>query len=330
VAEVTPIFIISLPRSGSTLLQRMLSCHPAIATTSETWLLLPLIYSFRERGMITEYKHSFFRRAHAGVLRSLSDRLGPNAAYAVEREAIRSYAETYYAALTPSPCRFFVDKAPPYSLICREIIQMFPNARFIFLWRNPAAVVASIMNAWAGGKFNLFRMRSELYSGLESMLETYRENSDKIHSVAYEELCAAPTATLGKALDYIGCGPAKLKDLHEISLAPGAMGDNSAMRNSPLVSNEMHAKWVDTFRNPIRRLWLVRYIKWIGTNRLALMGYDQASILSTINRQPIGFQHLFSDSWRLSYGYLNNLFELELFSRKMLDLKSRRMLFPHL
>ena len=41
--KATPIFIISLPRSGSTLLQRILTSHESVASASEPWLLLPLI-----------------------------------------------------------------------------------------------------------------------------------------------------------------------------------------------------------------------------------------------------------------------------------------------
>lgn len=39
------IFIVSQPRSGSTLLQRILSAHSQICTTSEPWLALPLLWN---------------------------------------------------------------------------------------------------------------------------------------------------------------------------------------------------------------------------------------------------------------------------------------------
>ena len=40
--SITPIFIFSMPRSGSTLLQKMLMTNSEIASTAEPWLLLPL------------------------------------------------------------------------------------------------------------------------------------------------------------------------------------------------------------------------------------------------------------------------------------------------
>src|SRR5665213_3086127 len=54
---VRPIFIFSISRSGSTLLQRVLAAHPEVATVSEPWLLLPFVYSMRTEGVIADYVH---------------------------------------------------------------------------------------------------------------------------------------------------------------------------------------------------------------------------------------------------------------------------------
>ena len=40
---IRPLFLLSLPRSGSTLVQRVLARSPQIATASETWLLMPFL-----------------------------------------------------------------------------------------------------------------------------------------------------------------------------------------------------------------------------------------------------------------------------------------------
>ena len=44
------IFLISQPRSGSTLLQAILGGHPDIHTCSEPWIALPFIYALKEEG----------------------------------------------------------------------------------------------------------------------------------------------------------------------------------------------------------------------------------------------------------------------------------------
>ena len=57
------IFLISLPRSGSTMLQRVLVGHSEIESSAEPWLMLPLVYSRRENGITAEYGGDWARLA---------------------------------------------------------------------------------------------------------------------------------------------------------------------------------------------------------------------------------------------------------------------------
>ena len=50
-----PLFLLSLPRAGSTVVQRVLAAHEGIATASEPWVLLPQLYARRLEGIYTEY-----------------------------------------------------------------------------------------------------------------------------------------------------------------------------------------------------------------------------------------------------------------------------------
>lgn len=54
-SDIVPIFVFSLPRAGSTLVQRVLTAHPNIQSTAEPWILLPLVYSLKTDGIYTEY-----------------------------------------------------------------------------------------------------------------------------------------------------------------------------------------------------------------------------------------------------------------------------------
>jgi hypothetical protein len=46
--QTTPIFLFSLPRSGSTLLQHILSAHESIDTANEPYFVLQFLESIRE------------------------------------------------------------------------------------------------------------------------------------------------------------------------------------------------------------------------------------------------------------------------------------------
>ena len=49
------VFIISQPKAGSTLLQRLLAGHPDIQTSAETWLMLHPVYGLRTRGVAADF-----------------------------------------------------------------------------------------------------------------------------------------------------------------------------------------------------------------------------------------------------------------------------------
>ena len=131
------IFLISQPRSGSTLLQRLLAGHPDIQTSAETWLMLHPVYGLRAQGIETEYRADW---AATGVSEFLDN-------YADGRETylsgIRSFAQTIYGnVLNSSGKKYFLDKTPRYTMIVPELVELFPAARFVLLFRNPLAVLS--------------------------------------------------------------------------------------------------------------------------------------------------------------------------------------------
>src|SRR5210317_1980291 len=84
------IFLISQPRSGSTLLQYVLAGHTEICTTPEPWIMLHPVYALRMQGIKTEY---FSNRSHTALddfLRIFPE--GEEAYY----NAIRAFAAELY------------------------------------------------------------------------------------------------------------------------------------------------------------------------------------------------------------------------------------------
>ncbi len=153
--SVRPVFLFSLPRSGSTLLQRMLATHPEVATTSEPWILLPQLYALRERGAVAEYGHRTAVRAIADFSDSL-----PGGRDDYLAEVRRSVTALYEQAA--GEAAWFLDKTPRYHLVVDEIMALFPDARFVFLWRNPLAVAASMIESFGRGHWNLDRYDVDL------------------------------------------------------------------------------------------------------------------------------------------------------------------------
>ncbi len=68
---------------------------------------------------------------------------------------------------------------------------------------------------------------------------------------------------------------------------------------TPTLSPDPIDKWSVTLGNPIRREWCRRYLRFLGADRLRIMGYDQERLLQALNSQPAGTKSLLGDSVRL-------------------------------
>jgi hypothetical protein len=310
-----PIILFSLPRSGSTLLQRILSVDSNISTVAETWLLLPHVYALRQKGVFTEYSHSWSSQALEDLLgrlpRGKQDYL----------ECLGDAMTALYAKLSDEGARYFLDKTPRYALIADEVINMFGSGKFIFLWRNPLAVVSSMIETWGDGKWNIYIYKVDLFDGLERLIDVYRENSETTLAVQYEALLQAPEQELGRVMHYLGLepAPAMLDVLPETRLS-GVMGDPTGVEEYRSVSTRPIEKWKSTINNPLRRSWCRRYLQWIGRDRLALMGYDLDELLEEINITPTDWSSLFADMPRFAWGVIYCLFDVQIIRQKLAGL----------
>ncbi|MCK5361164.1 MAG: sulfotransferase, partial [Gammaproteobacteria bacterium] len=103
------IFILSLPRSGSTLLQHLLGGNPDVLTLPEPWIMLHPLYALKRGGISTEYEAWQARHALDGFLKNSES--GED----IYIDAIRSMASVLYSgALQHSGKTLFIDKTPRY------------------------------------------------------------------------------------------------------------------------------------------------------------------------------------------------------------------------
>ena len=290
-----PIFLLSLPRSGSTLLQRILACHQEIATTAEPWVLLPWISPATTLVGAAEYDYHNMRAAVEDFMSHLS---GGRSTYL---DGVRAAASRLYQDIG-GECTYFLDKTPRYHLIVDEIVETFPEARIILLWRNPLAVAASMMETWSQGKWNLHRFEIDLYQGIDNLLRAREKHGVRIFEIRFEDLVSDPEPRFHDILGYLGleANPKIINDFSRIDVS-GRMGDPTGVKNYKTLNKQAADKWTTSFSNPIRKQWARRYLEWLGEKRLHTMGYDLRSLRMTVDHIPTTFQHMTSDMARLLY-----------------------------
>ena len=322
--EPKPLFLFSLPRSGSTLAQRILAAHKPIATASEPWILLPYLYTLREHGVYAEYSHRVLVQAVEDFCAVLPN--GRND-YVAE---VRKLALRLYGKASADDARYFLDKTPRYHLISDEIVSTFPDGKYIFLWRNPLAVVASIMETWASGKWNLYRFKVDLFDGIENLTNTYERYEDEAYAVRYEELITKSEESWAGVFSYLDLSfdRSALRRFGNVELT-GKWGDHSGTQKYTGVSVDPLEGWKRTLNNPVRKAWCRRYLRWIGRDRLALMGYELDGLIADLDSLPTTYRRVGSDAGRGCWGLIRDLSEPKILAQKLSKLPEWKRIHVH-
>lgn len=321
---IRPLFLLSVQRSGSTLLQRMLATHPDIATVSEPWVLLPFMYTMRREGVYADYQH----RATVAALEDFADELP--AGMATYREELRRFALRLYRDAAGEGPGWFLDKSPRYAFIIDELIETFPHARFVVLWRNPLSVVSSVIETWGEGKWNVETHKNDLYDGLIRLVDGYERHESRLHALRYEDLVTDPDSALKAIFEYMGVpvwDPAS-DEFGDVELQ-GRMGDPTGVGAYATVSTEPLTKWRATLANPFRQAWSRRYLRIIGRDRLAVMGYDIDDLISELADAPTSMRGFAADIYRAGRGLMSSFFETGLLRRKLSRLPRAHEIHRH-
>jgi hypothetical protein len=139
-----PIFVVNPPRSGSSALFETLSQAPGLYTLGGE--NHPLLEAIPELGMEArgwESNRLDAADAEPGVVGELRERF---AAELRDRDGRRPAAW---------PVRM-LEKTPKNALRIPFLAKAFPDARFVYLHRDPREVMASMMEAWESGRFNTY------------------------------------------------------------------------------------------------------------------------------------------------------------------------------
>jgi len=273
------IFIISQPRSGSTLLQRVLSGHPDIQTSAETWLMLHPLYVHRTQNIESEYNSKWASIAVSEFIDYYTD--GPE----VYDTALRLWAQTIYGnALKKGNKKLFLDKTPRYYFIVPDLYRLFPKAKFIFLLRNPMAVLASEINTYIKGNWPFMsKLAVDLIDAPDLILEGIELLGSDAIVVHYEKFASDPEENIKKLCKRLDLKfyPSML-DYSKTDAPKGRLNDHAGIHQHTNVSNVSIEKWKKMAVSPEERYFAISYLESLGKNTIEKYGYSYDDIKKTL------------------------------------------------
>lgn len=200
-----PIFVLSPARSGSTLLRFILDSHPDIACPPETNVALACRY------LVNTWR--ILESARPGETTPISDYI-----LAATREAIDAAFGHYLLSAGKSR---WCDKSPDSCWDARLLSRLYPEAKFICLYRHCMDVIASGTESrpWGIGQRIGFETDSfaAQYPGntvaatgaywlshVQKIMEFEESRPERCHRVRYEDMVTAPEETTVGIFSFLG------------------------------------------------------------------------------------------------------------------------------
>lgn len=272
------IFLISQPRSGSTMFQLLLAGHPDIATSSEPWIALHPLFALKH-GIDANYDADLARMA----LHEFLKQSGINEEF--YKKQVSCFLSSFYnQAIEHQQKKYFLDKTPRYYLIIDELIELFPKAKFIVLQRHPLAVLNSILKTWVKDDFKkLGLFKDDLLLAPKVLVAAGKKHSDKIYTVKYEDLVENPELILGKVCDYIGIQYCESMPEYSKRLPYWKLGDPTGIHKSSRPFTDSLLAWKKEFAPSTLKQLARSYIEELGQELIEEIGYDFAEVASTIS-----------------------------------------------
>lgn len=213
-------FLLCAPRSGSTLLRRMLGCHPDIYAPMELHLMAYQDFAQRHQELGSEDLAHLLegtivaRQEIRGMSRAVSQ--------AVDQMYVRDRRPVSHFFIEIDPyiqAKVLIDKTPTYAFslaTLRRLINTFPEAKFIHLTRRPNAMIKSMIDSDLGQLMRFMqtsgispkRFAEALWCLCEQNIRAaLKDMGPRVFSVSYESLVTNPEHIMKQLHQFVGVKP---------------------------------------------------------------------------------------------------------------------------
>ncbi|PQO46655.1 tetratricopeptide repeat-containing sulfotransferase family protein [Blastopirellula marina] len=235
--DETPLFIVGMPRSGTTLVEQILSSHGEVCGAGELSDIADLA---------------------SALPRKLGGQLAyPEAAEALPDVLAAEMAESYRKQLRArsQTAKRITDKMPTNFRHLGLIARMFPQARVIHVKRDPLDVCVSCFRQNLEWPFCDLEAVGIYYLGYRQLMRHWRQTAPlRIHDVEYERLVTDPGTEIRKLISF--CGLAWDEDCLQFDKASRAVQTPSKWQVRQPVFHSSLGAWrrYDRYLEPLKAI----------------------------------------------------------------------------
>ena len=265
------------------MLQQIILSNSDVFSLPEPWIMLPLIYLIKHDD---EGRACYnYRYAQINIERVLGDSSSDHLEAFYRR--IRKLALDTYSDLKPGDKRFFLDKTPRYYHILPDLLELFPDAKFIVLLRNPLSIFSSIMEynfqgsvEWLGQNDRWHDVITAPRNFVEAM------NRKNIFIIRYEEIIIRKEKVLKNLFEYLGLN-LKNNEINGKYTVSNKFTDSQAIdRKSLSLHNEPVQDYLNSWKKSItnwqKKRILIEYLEYLGEEIITKLGYSYNELMFNV------------------------------------------------
>lgn len=237
-----PVFIVGMPRSGTTLIQGILCNTKRYFPMPETHFFVRAAYNLPEENL-TKKNRKRIRRKLRKKSKFKIDKEFPN--YLTTQKDIFEYLVDQF---NTDGVHTFLEKTPRHVFFYSKILEYYPDAKFICMIREPKNVVSSQLTNSPKKNKSIIRL-SLLYNKIAAVILKIKEHNNVL-LITYEKLTGDTELTLRNICKFLNISyDAKL--IENVAAPPGIVFPHEFWKYKNIYQEKVQENITDKWRKTL-------------------------------------------------------------------------------